>query len=250
MEKKDYFSNQSKTYATFRPTYPRELYDFIFKHLRSKSRAWDCATGNGQVAQYLAKHFQEVYATDVSEPQLKNAVRLNNIFYSLAPAEKTSFEDHQFDLVTVGQALHWFNLPAFYNEVRRTLNRDGLLAVWGYAMLTVNNVIDPMFLDFYRNKVGPYWDEARKLVENHYRDMDFPFDNIPCPEFYIKVHWTADQFTGYLSSWSATQKFIKTHGEDPVEAFRKELDKVWPEGEAQLVTFPVFLKLARAGNAE
>jgi SAM-dependent methyltransferase len=245
MDKKDYFTNQSKAYAAFRPTYPVELYDFIFKHLQTKIRAWDCATGNGQVAQSLAKHFQEVYATDISEQQIGNAIRLSNIFYSVASAEKTSFEDQQFDLITVGQALHWFNLPAFYKEVRRTLKRDGLLAVWGYAMLSVNNVIDPIFLDFYHNKVGPYWDEARKLVENHYREIDFPFDCIPCPDFFIKVNWTAEQFTGYLSSWSATQKFIKAQGEDPVETFRKELDKLWPSGEAKLVTFPVFMKMGR-----
>jgi len=248
MERKDYFSDQSKAYAAFRPTYPDDLYDFIFQHLNSKVRAWDCATGNGQVAQALARHFQEVYATDISEQQLKNAVPLRNVFYSQAPAEKTPFDVHQFDLVTVGQALHWFNLPAFYKEVRRTLKRDGLLAVWGYAMLTVDDVIDPLFLDFYDNKVGPYWDDARKLVENHYRDIEFPFDSIPCPEFHIKVNWTVDQFTGYLSSWSATQKFIRTHGFDPVVTFRKEIQALWPAGDVKLVTFPVFMKMGLMGE--
>ena len=91
MERKDYFSGQSKTYAAFRPTYPRDLYDFIFKHLRERNAAWDCATGNGQVARYLAPQFKEVYATDISKSQIDEAFQAENVFYSVCPAEKTSF---------------------------------------------------------------------------------------------------------------------------------------------------------------
>src|SRR3954470_6311391 len=109
MGTKDYFSNHAKIYAAFRPTYPEELYSFIFQHLEQRTTAWDCATGNGQVASYLAKHFDQVYATDISQQQLDNAILLPNISYTVSAAEKTSFPDQFFDLVTVGQALHWFN---------------------------------------------------------------------------------------------------------------------------------------------
>jgi hypothetical protein len=245
MERKDYFSGQSRAYATFRPVYPRELYDFIFGHLQKKLCAWDCATGNGQVAQYLAGHFESVYATDISQPQIDHAFRKENIFYSVSAAEQTSFPENQFDLITVGQALHWFDADKFYREVRRTGKCGSLLAVWGYALLTVDPVIDELFMDFYNNKIGVYWDEARKLVENYYRDIPFPFQEIRCPEFHIAVKWTSDQFIGYLSSWSATQKYIRTHGVDPVESFREDLKSVWTSGEVKPVTFPVFMKLGR-----
>ena len=245
MEKKDYFSKQSKVYAAFRPTYPDDLYQFVLKHVPKKSCAWDCATGNGQVARVLAKHFNEVYATDISDQQLNNAVAADNIQYSLSPAEQTSFKNNQFDLITVAQALHWFDFESFYKEVKRTLQPGGLLAVWGYALLTVDATIDPLFLDFYHNKVGPYWDDARKLVEDHYRGIPFPFKEIECPDFYIRVNWTADQFVGYLSSWSATQKYIVTHGHDPVIDFSKHLHSVWKPDEVRRVTFPLFVKLGR-----
>lgn len=243
MEPKDYFSSQSKSYAAFRPGYPDELYQFIFQHLKKRDCAWDCATGNGQVASYLAKHFDRVYATDISQEQLNNAVAARNISYSVSAAEHTAFENNQFDLITVAQALHWFNSSSFYKEVRRTCKPGGLLAVWGYSLLTIDPFVDDLFLDFYNNTVGPYWDEARKLVENHYRDIPFPFEEITCPQFFIRINWTAEQLLGYLSSWSATQKYKQVNHKDPVEFFSTQLRSLWKPGEVKVATFPIFMKL-------
>ena len=245
MERKDYFSGQAKVYAAFRPAYPEELYIFLFSHLRDKRTAWDCATGNGQVAQRLARDFDHVFATDISAQQLKHAQPGSNIIYSIAAAEKTDFDNEQFDLITVAQALHWFDLSRFYDEVKRTGKKGSLLAVWGYSLLTVDTTVDPLFHDFYYNKIGPYWDPARKLVESHYADISFPFDAIQSPHFFIKVNWTVDDFCGYVSSWSATQKYIREHDVDPVKDLRDSVGRVWKRGEIKLVTFPVFMKLGR-----
>lgn len=245
MEKKDYFSDQSKVYAAFRPAYPPALYQFIFKHLHHNSCTWDCATGNGQVAQSLATYFDTVYATDISQSQIDHAFPLKNIFYSVSPAEHTAFGENQFDLITVGQALHWFNVNEFYEEVRRTSKRNGLLAVWGYTLPGIEPHIDDIFLNFYTNITGPYWDKARKLVENRYRDILFPFKELISPEFNIQVSWTLNQFAGYLNSWSAIQKYIHVHGINPVDKFKEHLMTVWNEHDIKVVTFPVFMKLGR-----
>jgi ubiquinone/menaquinone biosynthesis C-methylase UbiE len=242
---KDYFSTHSSIYAAFRPTYPVALYEFIFKYVTQKNKAWDCATGNGQVASYLAHHFKEVYATDISQQQLKNAIESDAIFYSIRPAEKTSFASHEFDLITVGQALHWFNLEAFYNEVKRVGKKDSVLAVWGYERCSVNAEIDTLFSDFYSNIVGPYWDPARKLIENEYQDIEFPFEEIPAPKFEIKVEWTLEHYAGYLSSWSATQKYIKANGVDPLPMLIEKLNLYWQSGSTRVITFPVFLRLGK-----
>src|SRR5688572_4381338 len=153
MEKKDYFTRQAKAYAAFRPTYPKTLYRFIFQHLDKRSCAWDCATGNGQVARYLADHFEKVYATDISPAQLDNAFRARNIFYSVAAAEQAPFDDNQFDLITIAQALHWFSLPDFYNEVKRTGRSGGLIAAWGYSLSRIHPDIDALFMTFYKDKI-------------------------------------------------------------------------------------------------
>jgi SAM-dependent methyltransferase len=243
MNTKDFFSGHSRIYATFRPVYPQDLYDFVFKHLEHRSSAWDCATGNGQVAQYLAKHFDKVYATDISSEQLANAYLTDNISYSVSPAERTPFDEHQFDLITVGQALHWFDRDAFYQEVRRVGKPGGLLAVWGYSILSVSPEIDPFLMNFYQNIVGPYWDSARKLVDDEYQTITFPFKEIPSPRFYIKVSWTLEHFAGYLETWSATQKFIQKNNTSPVPTLINDLQKYWRAGEEKTVSFPIFLRL-------
>ena len=240
---KDYFSGHSKLYATFRPTYPDDLYSFIFKHVKNFDSAWDCATGNGQVARVLANHFRQVHATDISQQQLDNAVQAKSISYSVQGAEKTTFSDNQFDLITVGQALHWFDLEKFYNEVNRVAKKDALLAVWGYAVCKVNKQVDEHFYHFYNHVVGPYWDSARKLVEEEYKNIPFPFDQISTPKFSIDVEWTLEEFAGYLTTWSATQKFIKDKNYNPVLEVVKLMQPCWNEKEK--VSFPVFLKLGR-----
>jgi ubiquinone/menaquinone biosynthesis C-methylase UbiE len=245
MNTKDYFSGHSKIYAAFRPTYPKALYEFIYSHLGEKNAAWDCATGNGQVATYLAKEFKHVHATDISTQQIEQAVQASNITYQVSPAEKSDFENKQFDLITVGQALHWFDRMLFFKEAQRTLKPNGLLAVWGYANLQIDPHIDVRFNYFYENVVGPYWDNARRLVEQEYKTISFPFAEISSPKFEIQVEWDLNQFAGYLTSWSATQKFIRANGYNPVGNFIPSLKDLWKENELKSVTFPVFVRLGR-----
>jgi SAM-dependent methyltransferase len=245
---KDYFSKQAAAYAAFRPTYPPELYEFVFARLRQHDSVWDCATGNGQVAQSLAKHFQHVYATDISQKQLNEAVRMPNVTYSISPAEKTNFNDNQFDLITVGQALHWFDLTRFYAEVKRVGKPDALLACWGYGLLRVEDTIDRIITDYYGNIVGPYWDDARKLVEDEYRTLAFPFEEVGTPKFFIIATWTISQLMGYIETWSATQKYMKVQSNNPVPALVRELEQHWKPNEVRIVKFPVFLRLGRVAK--
>lgn len=237
---KDRFSTQSKSYAAFRPSYPSQLYDFIMAHVKSSNAAWDCACGNGQVAKDLAERFDKVYATDISESQIANAAKKENIIYSLSPAENTSFADEQFDLITVGQALHWFNIPGFFNEAQRVLKPNGIIAVWGYSLLSVNNDLDPVINNFYTRIIGSYWDKERKLVDEQYRSVEFPFEKIEVPAFEISFSWSAYEFLGYISTWSSVQKYIKTNGSDPVQLIEKQIRDLWGDGKRK-VAFPLFV---------
>lgn len=106
---KDNFSKQAVDYSKFRPQYPEEMIEYILSFVNNKSSALDVATGNGQVAHKLSAHFEKVSATDISQKQLDNAIQADNIIYSKESAEKTSFQNHQFDLIVVAQAVHWFD---------------------------------------------------------------------------------------------------------------------------------------------
>jgi ubiquinone/menaquinone biosynthesis C-methylase UbiE len=237
---KDLFSGHARQYAAFRPVYPAALYEFIFSLVKEKNTAWDCATGNGQVAKVLAGHFKEVCATDISQQQLNNAFQATNIDYSLASAEKTTFPDNFFDLITVGQALHWFDFDKFFAEVKRVGKVGGVLAIWGYNLLQIEPELDTIIHDFYKNIVGSYWESERKHVDDKYQSISFPFDEIQLPDFQISISWTLDDLANYLTTWSSVQKFIRQQGANPVDVLKTKLAEIWHENEKKQFSFPLF----------
>ncbi|MXV15398.1 class I SAM-dependent methyltransferase [Hufsiella ginkgonis] len=241
---KDNFSNQAASYARFRPVYPKEMFDLIGSFVTHKHCAWDCGTGNGQVAGELANVFEQVYATDISEKQLAHAIKQPNIVYSLQPAESTNFADDMFDLVTVSQAIHWFDFDRFYAEVKRTLKPGGILAVAGYKMFIADDEVNPLIRDFYVRVTGPYWDPERRYIDEDYRTIPFPFRDIPVPDFTMNYYWTAEQAAGYFSTWSAVQHFIAKNGYNLVDEFATALAQSWGD-QPRKVSFPVLLRVAR-----
>lgn len=240
---KDRFSNHAHQYATFRPHYPKELYDFIFRQVNSFDLAWDAGTGNGQAAQVLAKRFRKVLATDISTKQLEQAVAMDNITYAVG-GETTKLADHSVDLVTVAQAIHWFDRPAFYAEVRRVLKPGGIVAVWVYGLLRISPAVDLLIDDFYTRVVGPYWDPERKLIDEELRTIEFPFREIAVPAFNMQVEWTLAELEGYLNTWSATRKFIRDQSKNPVSALMDRVNSIAAVGNLS-VTFPLFLRLGK-----
>jgi SAM-dependent methyltransferase len=238
---KDHFSQNASQYATFRPRYPKELYDFIFRHVRSFDHAWDAGTGNGQAAQVLAARFSKVLATDISAKQLEQAARKENIVYEVA-GEMTQQSDQSVDLVTVAQAIHWFDRPTFYAEVKRVLKPGGVVAVWAYGLLKISPEIDPLISDFYTRVVGLYWDPERKLIDDELKSMEFPFKEVTAPPFTMRFGWTLGQLEGYLNTWSATQKFVRENSENPVDKLIKRVETKSTKKEFP-VEFPLFLRL-------
>lgn len=242
---KDLFSKQSSLYKKYRPTYPVELYNLILDHTPKRSACWDVGCGNGQVAAYLANHFEQVQATDVSENQISLAVKKPNIHYAVGRAEKTSFPNQAFDLITVGQAIHWFDHEAFNLEVRRVLKPGGTYAFWCYELSRTTPEIDAVIGDFYTDKIGSYWAPERRYVDEHYETIPFPFDAVNLPEIplTIKVHWTLDIMEGYLNSWSSVQKYIQQHHENPVGPVIERLAPMWKG--TMTVVFPLQLKIGK-----
>jgi len=243
---KDNFSVQSAAYAKFRPHYPDELFEFVTGLCSQRQAAWDCGTGNGQCAVSLAKFFDSVVATDASEKQLSNAQRHPRIEYRLAPAERSSLTDQTVDLITVAQALHWFKLDQFWSEACRVLRPNDVIAVWCYAFVEISPEIDPVVNRYYSETVGPYWDFERKLVEDGYRTIPFPFAELKTPEFAIEASWSLPHLVGYLQSWSATQKFIAANNRDPTESVSRELAEIWGNpSQARAVRWPIHLRAGR-----
>jgi SAM-dependent methyltransferase len=243
----DYFSTQAATYAAFRPTYPRELFQFVAASAPARTLVWDCGTGSGQAAAALADDFERVIATDTSAKQLAEATPHPRIDYRVAPAESSGLGDHVADAVTVAQALHWFDIPRFYTEARRVLVPGGLVAVWTYNDPMLGDAgLDGQLQRFNRETVGKYWPPERQLVRDGYRTIPFPFTPVATPELVLMREWTLAELAGYVRSWSATARYAAERATDPVVAFETELASEWGDPTARRqIRWPLVLMAGR-----
>lgn len=241
----DKFSVQSDAYKKYRPTYPDDLYEVFLPLVKEKKECWDCGTGNGQVAVKLSNYFKKVYATDISENQIKLADKKPNIIYEVVRAEKTNFEENKFDLISVGQAIHWFDIQSFTREAKRVAKPDGIIAIWGYDLLKIEEKIDEIINRFYSEIIGSYWNKERKHVDNQYESIAFEFKEIKAPKkLSIKTNWTFEELIGYLNSWSSVQNYIRENkGLNPVNEIYGELEKEWKGAQIKGVKFPIFMKM-------
>ena len=207
---------------------------------------WDCGTGNGQAAKDLARYFDRVIATDASAAQLSNAIPVRNVEYRVAKAESSGLADRSVDATTVAQALHWFELEPFYAEVRRVTVPGGILAAWSYGSASAGEDIESLLRGLEDGTLAGYWDDRRRLVDEGYRTVAFPFPEIATPVMQLRKEWTLSQLGGYLRSWSAVAKFVQERGQDPVAPVLEQLGKHWGSPDrTRTVTWPLAIRVGR-----
>jgi SAM-dependent methyltransferase len=242
----DHFSGHSGQYAQHRPQYPDEVYAYLASIAPARSLAWDCGTGNGQAALGLAKYFDKVYATDASAGQISMAYPHDKVDYHVEPAEHVSLKASSVDLVTVAVAIHWFNFDEFYREVRRVLKPKGILAAWTYSLTEISPEIDPLVNQYYSEILAGYWPERIRYLEERYKTIPFPFEEIVPPPFVMEINWNLIQFAGFLDSWSATQRYKAQREQHPLEIIWDKLAAKWgDENEKRLVRWPLHFRIGR-----
>ncbi|MFI5280447.1 MAG: class I SAM-dependent methyltransferase [Gemmatimonadales bacterium] len=242
---KDHFSSRAAGYSKFRPNYPDALFDWLRGLAPGHALAWDAGTGNGQAAQALAGRFEHVLATDASEQQIAHAEPHAGITYTVAPAHESGLEAATCDLVTAAQALHWFDIPAFFAEAGRVLRPRGIVAVWTYGQPALDDPLCDAILQRYVGDVNPYWPPERALVETGYATVAFPFDEIAAPAFELELMSTVDAFAGYVRTWSATEHYGKALGKDPVVSIESALRRMWPAGESRRAHWRLSVRAGR-----
>jgi SAM-dependent methyltransferase len=239
---KDHFSHDPARYRRFRPRYPAALFTWLAGHAADRERAWDCATGSGQAALGLLPHFRQVLASDASLAQLRQApaglVRL------ACTAERCPLAGGSLDLITVAQAAHWLDLDAFYREVRRLLRPGGLLALWCYGRLRVPAGPGEPIDRLYSDTLGPWWPPERRLVDGGYRDLPFPFAELPAPALRLRARWSLAQLLGYLGTWSALRRHREATGQDALAPVAAALAGSWGPGR-RVVDWPLALRVGR-----
>ncbi|KAG8953948.1 hypothetical protein FRC04_000932 [Tulasnella sp. 424] len=184
-------SFNAASYAAFRPTYPPRLLKVVLNYhfnqagaTGGKDKVVDIGCGTGQVTQTLPQYFDRVVGADPSEGMIETAKKKH------ASAEKLEFvvasgeevdqhvEEGSVDLVTAGQAAHWFDYQRLWPSLARMLKPGGTVAMWGYSEFRIANhpELAPLITQYSlgQDSLGPYWEPGRKILDNHYRDVPFP----------------------------------------------------------------------------
>ncbi len=243
---KNYFAAHAGEYRRFRPTYPRRLFEVLAAWSPALRLAWDCGTGNGQAALALAERFERVVATDASREQIAQATPHPRIDYRVTPAEDSGLADSSVDLVTVAQAVHWFDLDRFYAEVRRVARPRAIIALWCYTRLEIDPAIDSLLERFYADVVGPYWPKERVHVEREYRDLPFPFDEIAPPHLVMEAEWNLAELLGYVDTWSPVRIFRAERGSDPLDELADAVAPAWGDPpRARRISFRLCFRIGR-----
>lgn len=230
----NYFGPGAELYARHRPDYPDALFELLADLAEPPARAWDCATGSGQAARGLARHFDEVVATDSSAEQIAMARGPAHVEFVRAPAEASGLAASSVDLVAVATALHWFDLEAFWEEARRVARPGGLLAIWCYERATPgDDEVAARFEELSSETLGPFWDERIQRIESAYEAIEVPFPELEdVAAFTTRRRWaTVEDLFGYVGTWSAVERYRRAHGVDPRDAdLRATFESIWPEG--------------------
>jgi SAM-dependent methyltransferase len=239
---RDHFAFAAGSYASHRPRYPDALFAWLASITPNRQRAWDCATGSGQAASSLAAHFEHIVATDPSLAQLDAADRTGDVDYAAMTAEAPALSSQSVDLITVAQALHWFDRPAFFAEVDRVLRPGAALVVWSYGLLTVDPEVDAHLARLYLEVLGPYWPPERALVESGYAGIALPYPELAPPAFVMKTRWNLEQLAGYVSTWSAVGRYRAEVGRDPIPAFLRAVEVAWRPPEIRPIRWPLIVR--------
>lgn len=245
----NWFDRGGADYARYRPGYPPELVDMLARLVSHTGRAVDVGCGTGQLTTLLATRFDEVIGVDPSAAQLINATAAERVRYLCAPAERLPIAEETTDLITVAQAVHWFELAPFYDEVRRIASERGVIALISYGMLESTGAVGERFRRFYETEAGPFWPPQRTLVDSGYGDLEFPFHRITTAPVEMRAEWTLDQLLGYVATWSATRRAIEAGRRADLDRFRAELTALWGDpAQSRQVRWPLTVLAGKVGE--
>lgn len=242
----DHFSGVSSGYAAFRPSYPAALFDALADIAPSQALAWDCGAGTGQASVELAHRFTQVVGTDASAAQIGQATAHERVTYRVAPAHESGLADGSVGLITVAQALHWFDVDAFHAEAQRVLMPHGVIAEWSYGLLDVPTApAVTALVNALDREVGPWWPPERRHVDEGYASLAFPFQPVDLGQFTMHADWSVEQLLGYLGTWSAVTRFRKERGTDPLEPLAEQLAAAWGSVPMHRIHWPLTLRTGR-----
>ncbi|XP_070561273.1 putative methyltransferase DDB_G0268948 isoform X2 [Ptychodera flava] len=270
----NFFSGSDHTvaYKKFRPTYPEELVKEIVKFggekLGDLKFVVDVGCGSGQSTAMLSDHSERVLGVDISPDQIKQAkasTMPSNVEFSVGSCEAIPVDALSVDLITVGTAVHWFDLDKFYKEVDRVLKPGGALAIYTYNGTQAEieddaektDEINAMLRKFEYEVMSvtrpKQWQDLFNDPQNTFSLLELPYrDSRRDVKLALKNRRTVAGMVGLIKSYSECKEFLRTHPNGD-EAFTDLQNKIMAvlktdksADETQITcVLPIFLAMSR-----
>jgi len=137
------FSHKAEYYAKYRPKYPKETITILKKNnvlINSKIIA-DIGSGTGILSKLFLDAGYSVYGVEPNNDMRRYAEGFLKYFKKYksmkGTAESTNLPSHSIDLITVGQAFHWFDPDKAKSEFKRILKPKGyVMLIWNSRSLS------------------------------------------------------------------------------------------------------------------
>ena len=154
------FDRRVAVYAKYRPSYPAQILNILRTEIGfdKKTVVADIGSGTGLLSKLFLENGNTVYGVEPNEEMRSHAEETLYEFPHFVSirdkAHDTTLGDPSIDLVTVGQAIHWFDREPATQEFTRILRKNGQLCV--------------VYND--RDKKDPFMQSYEAIIEKHARD--------------------------------------------------------------------------------
>ncbi|MFC4777250.1 class I SAM-dependent methyltransferase [Paenibacillus sp. GCM10023252] len=137
MNSKERFTNRVDSYAKYRPSYPADMIQYLYRTvgLCAASLIADIGAGTGIFTKLLLTEGSQVIAIEpneaMREASMQELVEFDGYQSMAGSAENTNLPDQSVDFIVCAQAFHWFDRPAAKVEFARVLKPEGKAAlIW------------------------------------------------------------------------------------------------------------------------
>ena len=185
---------------------PQELIVWLSTLPTNKRTCLDCGAGHGEIASWLASHYDKTYALDVVERPIPDA---RNLQFVLGDANEIPFKNNSFSLVVSMQSLHHFDVDKHLSSVHSVLELHGIFASLCWGEIILPKVVSDAYQCVFE-VIEPYWEPERDWVTSGYAGLPFEGKKIELPRTRHKKYVNLDQFEDIIASWSSFKHAAET----------------------------------------